>query len=210
MKANKYLPVELLAILASGILKFIFMDRLQMRAFYIAGICLLWLSYIFYRYTSNKSILKYWGFKREHFRQSFVVLLPVIIISIIITLIYGIYNDTIMLSWHILPVLCLYPIWGVFQQYLILGLIAGNLMNNTVFKLKRLSVVLLTSAIFSLVHYPSIFLMIFVFCMEALFVIVYMKWRNLWALGLAHGWIASFLLYYVMNRDLWSELFVWF
>jgi uncharacterized membrane protein (DUF485 family) len=52
--------------------------------------------------------------------------------------------------------------------------------------------------------------MAFTFAMEVIFLTVYFKWRNLWAIGLAHGWIATFLIYYVLDRDLWTELFAWF
>jgi hypothetical protein len=41
--------------------------------------------------------------------------------------------------------------------------------------------------------------------MEVVFIIVYIKWRNLWAMGIAHGWIATFILYFVLERDLWAE-----
>ncbi|MBN1597825.1 MAG: CPBP family intramembrane metalloprotease [Bacteroidales bacterium] len=208
MDANKHQRFELLAILISGILKFIVMDYMEIRAFYIVGICIFWVSYIYYRYSSDNAILNYWGFKREYFRQSIVILLPLIIVSIIVTLVYGVYNDTIILSWHILPVLCLYPVWGIFQQYLMLALITHNISSLMNINVTKTVIVLLTSTIFCLVHYPNFFLMIFTFFMEAIFIIVYMKWKNLWALGIAHGWIATFLLYYVLGRDLWAELLI--
>ena len=181
-----------------------------MRSFYIICICIFWFSYIYCRYSYDPSVLNYWGFRRENFIKSFAALLPFIIISNIVTFLYGKYYNTIMLSWHILPVLGLYPVWGVFQQYLMVDLIAGNLNKLAVHKLNKFWIILLTSLIFSFVHYPNLFLIIFTFSMEVVFMTVFMKWRNLWALGLAHGWIASFLLYYVLGRDLWSELFVWF
>jgi hypothetical protein len=186
------------------------MDWLGTRSLYIFVICIFWLSYIYYRHTSDPSILNYWGFRKENFLKSFAVLLPFIIISNVVTFLYGKYYNTIILSWHIIPVLGLYPVWGVFQQYLMVDLIAGNLDKLTARKFSKFWIIFLTSLIFSSVHYPSLFLMIFTFAMEVVFMAVFMKWRNLWALGLAHGWIASFLLYYVLKRDLWSELFVWF
>ncbi|MFA7489561.1 MAG: CPBP family glutamic-type intramembrane protease, partial [Mariniphaga sp.] len=65
---------------------------------------------------------------------------------------------------------------------------------------------LLTSVVFAWVHYPSLPLMIFTFFMELLFLFAFFKWKNLWPLGLFHGWIASFLLFIVLDRDLWIEL----
>jgi membrane protease YdiL (CAAX protease family) len=66
------------------------------------------------------------------------------------------------------------------------------------------------SILFSLIHFPDPFLMAFTFFMEFIFLMVFNKFRNLWALGLTHGWVATFLLYFVQGRDLWKELFAWF
>jgi hypothetical protein len=209
-KNQRYQQFELVALLLSGLLKFILMDRLNMRMFYISGISLFWFSYILYRYSTDRSILKAWGISTENFRKSIILLLPLISISILACLIYGILADTLILSWHILPVLILYPVWGTFQQFLMLSLIGLNIKQISNNKLNRFTITGITAVIFSLIHYPSFLLMIFTFFMEILFVPVFMKWRNLWALGLAHGIIGSFLLYYVLERDLWSELFNWF
>ncbi len=210
LNTEKYIIFELLAVLVTGLLKFIMMDWLGMRSFYIVGICIFWLWYIYYRFSSDTSILTEWGFRRKNFTRSFTVLLPFVIISNIATFLYGKANGSAVLNWHILPVLGLYPVLGVFQQYLMVDLIAGNLDRLASHKIKKTGIILLTSFIFSLVHYQVLFLMIFTFFMEVVFMMIFIRWRNLWSLGLAHGWIASFLMYNVLGRDLWSELFVWF
>jgi hypothetical protein len=64
--------------------------------------------------------------------------------------------------------------------------------------------------VFAWVHYPSLPLMVFTFFMELVFLVAYFKWRNLWALGLYHGWVASLLLFFVLGRDLWNELWTVF
>lgn len=181
-----------------------------MRAFYISGACLFWLVYVILRYKSNNSILRYWGFKKENFRKAFLLLLPFTMIGIFVIIIFGLVHNQYMLNWHIIPVFFLYPVWGLIQQFMIAGLIAGNLISINSIHFKNYQVVLLTSIVFSLVHYPYSFLMIFVFFMQLIFTLVYIIWRNLWALGLIHGWIATFLLYYTLERDLWLELFAWF
>ncbi len=210
VKSDKYSKFELLAVLATGLLKFVFVDWLGMRAFYIVGICLFWLVYIFWRYSSDHSVLNSWGFKRVNFKQSLSILIPFFIICALIITVYGFLNKTILLNWNIIPVLSLYPAWGLLQQFIMLALIAGNLQDLFTFKLRKYHIILLTSFLFSMVHYPSVFLMIFTFIMEVIFVFVYLKWKNLWALGFIHGWTATLLLYFVLQRDLWSELFAWF
>jgi hypothetical protein len=123
---------------------------------------------------------------------------------------YGISVKAVFLNWHVIPVFVFYPVWGTIQQFLMVALIAGNLHAITVVKLSRPQIIVITSFLFSLVHYPGLLLMIFTFLMELLFITAYFRWKNLWALGLYHGWAASLLLFFVLGRDLWSELWAIF
>ncbi len=202
--------LELIAVAITGLLKFIIMDWFRMRAFYICGACLFWLIYVVVRYKSDNSILKNWGFKRENFRKSFLILFPFALIGIIGIIAYGIFREKYILNWHILPIFFLYPAWGLIQQFMVAGLLAGNLKSINTIHFKNYQIVLISSSIFALVHYPDYFLMTFAFFMQVIFTIVYLMWKNLWALGLIHGWVATFLLYYILGRDLWLELFAWF
>jgi hypothetical protein len=202
--------IELLAVAVTGLLKFIIMDWLQMRAFYICGACLFWLIYVLIKYKSDKNILKNWGFKPDGFRQSFLFLIPFTIASIITFSFFAYYNNTINLNWHILPVFLFYPAWGLIQQFMMLGLITANLKSIKRVKFNNLQIALITACIFSMVHYPYVSLMIYTFIMQIIFTIVYLKWGNLWSLGIHHGWIATFLLYFMLKRDLWTEFFAWF
>jgi hypothetical protein len=206
MNPERNKPFEILAVLLTGLLKFIFIDWFNLRVFYIGITCLFWIGYVYKRYQSDNTILKSWGFQLKNFRSSFFFLLPFFVLSCTGIILYGLYNHTDILNWHVIPVLLLYPVWGLFQQFIMVGLIAGNLKELRNIKFKNYQIILLTSFLFSLVHYPSVFLMIFTFFMELVFIFTYLKWRNLWSLGLYHGVIATFLLFYVLERDLWLEL----
>ena len=201
---------ELTAIAITALTKFIIMDWLGMRAFYISGTCLFWLWYVYYRYSHYPSIMKYWGFRKANFRKSWMVLFPFLILSTGLTAVYAHNNHIPLVNFHILPILILYPIWGLIQQFIFLGIIALNLQHFRIFSRDRALLFFAVSFVFSLIHYPYLSLMGFTFIMELVFLAVYWKWRNLWAIGIAHGWIATFLLFYVLNRDLWMELFAWF
>ncbi len=197
----------LLAVCITAVLKFIFMDWLNWNVFYITGIVMFWVVYILYRIKSNKETLIQWGFKKEYFKQSMLYLAPLIIITGVVTVLFNKSNEGLSFSWNIIPVLLLYPFWGLIQQFMMLGIISQNLASITQGKINRYLIIFLVSALFSLVHYPSFFLMVFTFFLEVVFITVYLKWKNLWAIGIAHGWIASFVLYFVLERNLWSELF---
>jgi len=111
---------------------------------------------------------------------------------------------------HLLPVLALYPVWGIVQQFMMICIVAENLSGLKKLSRNKPLVIVITSILFGLIHFPDFSLMIFAFVMEIAFLVIYYKWRNLWAIGLAHGWISTFLLFYVLGRDLWTELFLWF
>ncbi|MDD4227351.1 MAG: CPBP family glutamic-type intramembrane protease [Mariniphaga sp.] len=182
------------------------MDWLEFRAFYIAAASLFWSVYIYKRYRGNRLILQKWGFRKKHFNPTFLFLLPFALLMVTVIVWYGISNHAVFLNWHFIPVFVFYPVWGIIQQFMMVTMVAGNLHSITTIKRSKIQLFLLTSVLFACVHYPSLPLMIFTFFMELLFLIAFFKWKNLWPLGLFHGWIASFLLFIVLDRDLWIEL----
>lgn len=211
ISADGYVIFELAGILVTAALKFIIMDWLNMVAFYVTGTSFFWIAYIIYRAVRDPEITDMWGFRKEGFSQTLIFLLPFIVMVIAASLILGEVNTSVnILNWRFIPVLFLYPLWGLFQQYIMLVLIAGNLTGLEKVSLKRYQVILVTSLLFSLIHYPSLILMAFTFVMELIFLLAWFRWRNLLALGLSHGVIATFLLFYILERDLWIELFEWF
>lgn len=197
---------EIIAVSITGVLKFVFMDWLELRVFYITAAILFWVLFIYRQYRNTPNIQKYWGFQKLNFKQSFLLLLPFGLLFMACTVIYGFRHETAFLNWHIIPIFILYPLWGVIQQFVVIGLVAGNLKSLTTTKLTNWQIAFVVSLLFTIVHYNSIPLMIYVFVMEFVFIHVYFKWKNLWSLGLYHGWASSFFLFYVLERDLWNEL----
>jgi uncharacterized protein len=210
IETDKRRWLEITAVLATGLLKYVLMDWLNFRAFYIAAACIFWSVYIYKRYRENKFILQQWGFRKDHFSQTFLFLLPFALIMVVAIIWYGISYNAIFLNWHVIPVFVFYPAWGIIQQFLMVALVAGNLQEIKAIKLRKSQIFLLTSLVFAWVHYPSLPLMVFTFFMEMVFLTAWFKWRNLWALGLCHGWVASLLLFFVLGRDLWNELWMVF
>lgn len=206
MNDDKYRYFEILAVLLTGALKFIFMGLFDYRAFYISLTCLFWIIYVYRRYQSDPGILRSWGFQRENFRHSFLFLLPFALLSYTGIIAYGLIKDVNILNFNVIPVILLYPVFGLVQQFMMIGLIAGNLKALKTNSFKDYQIILITSLLFSLVHYPGVFLMIFTFLMEVVFIITYLRWKNLWSLGLYHGITGCILLFYVLERDLWLEL----
>lgn len=205
--SDKVRMFELTAVILTAIGKFIFMDWLDHRLFFISSIIIFWVTYVIIRNKRNGNILKYWGFRKDNFYQTVKLVLPFALISIISCVGIGIYNNTLNLSWHIFPILLTYPIWGTIQQFLLIGLVAGNLNHLFSDKLSKEVIILISAILFSIIHFPNIWLMIGTFFLALFYGFVYLKQKNLFVLGILHGWLGALFFYTVVNRDPLVEIF---
>ena len=203
---NRREKLEISAVVLTGFLKFILMDWLGLRLPYILAASLFWSVYVFRTYKFNPERLKYWGFQSAFLKSSFQALFPFALVFIFLITAYGLLIGAGFFNWHIVPILLLYPAWGIIQQFMMVGLVARNLKSLTGVQLTDSQVILFTSFLFALVHYPSLPLMGYAFILEVLFIWIYLKRPNLWSLGLYHGWISALFIFFVLKRDLWSEL----
>ena len=194
---------EILAVLATGIGKLIFFNGLHLQFWFIMLAGIFWIIYIIYRLRSNSSIILWWGFRKEGFRESLKMIGPLAIIALTLFILYGIQSGKMILSWHILPSLVLYPIWGTIQQFLIMALVAGNLDTYKGIRIPRYMTVFITAFFFAIVHFPYYLLIAGTFCLAIVYALIYLRYRNLWILGLFHGWLGSFFYFFVLGKDAW-------
>ena len=204
VKKNTIRPFEIFAVLTTGLGKFLFVDIFNYKFWYVTLAILFWIGYVIIRYKNDKHVLSQWGFRKEGFIPGLKLILPVAVIVILLFLFYGIYKNQLIINWHILPILVLYPLWGTIQQFLIVGLISGTLKELN--KLSPTIIVIITSIVFSIVHYPSYLLMAATFLLAIFYTITYLRFRNLWILGIFHGWLGCFFYYFVLGRDPWLEM----
>ncbi len=183
------------------------MDWLNWRLFYILAVCLFWGVYVYRRYRANPDILKYWGFTVHNFGKTLKLLLPFGGISLLAFFIIGHYLGSNILSWRIIPLLFLYPLWGIIQQFLVIALLAGNLKDMQHNRWPDVLIILLTAFVFGIVHYPHLLLIAGTFVLAMSYAFVYMKHRNLYVLGIFHGWLGAFFYYVVLGRDAYLEVF---
>ena len=193
--------------IATAIGKFIVMYHAAWRFPFIAIVSVSWICYIIYRSRTNHGIAQYWGFRTDNFKSVMKKVLPFGLVSIILIFGLGLYQDTINITWHIIPVLILYPLWGVIQQYLLIALTAGNMQH-----LKRQSVsngiiILCTALFFGAVHYPYPGLIAATFVLALFYGWIYLQERNIYVLGLFHGWLGALFYYTVLGRDPFVEIF---
>lgn len=198
---------EVIAVALTGIGKFVLMDFLNLRLVYITIACLFWGGYIFYRSRTNKGIIKYWGLSKDNFNKTFLELLPIAILSVGCFIFIGNKLETNILNWSIIPILLFYPLWGIIQQFIIVGLLARNLKDIKSVRIPEILIILITAVIFSVVHYPHNLLIIGTFFLAILYTTLYLRGRNLIVMGIYHGWLGAFFFYTLLERDPWKEVF---
>ncbi|MEM7087703.1 MAG: CPBP family glutamic-type intramembrane protease [Bacteroidota bacterium] len=203
---RRYLEIGAVVLTAVG--KFLFMDLLNWRFPFVAVAVLGWTLYVIYRKKQQPTVSNYWGFRKDTFRRVLRLMLPFGFVSIVSFFFIGVYQDSINITWHILPILVSYPIWGTIQQFLIIALVAGNLHDMKSIRASKFFIILMTAILFSLVHFPSYWLMLGTFLLALFYGYVYLKAKNLYALGLFHGWLGAMFYYTVVGSDPFADVFL--
>ncbi len=199
--------LELLAVFLTALGKFIFMDLLEWRLSFIAAAIVLWTAYVFHQNRRNPGITRYWGFRTDNFGAVIRKILPFGILSLVVFILIGIYQDTVNITWHMIPILILYPIWGVIQQFLLIALTAGNLQDLENVRLPKGFITVLAAALFGAIHYPYVWLICGTFILGVFYAMIYFQQRNIYALGVFHGWLGALFFYTVVDRDPFLETF---
>jgi membrane protease YdiL (CAAX protease family) len=74
-------------------------------------------------------------------------------------------------------------------------------------KLNQPLIIGITALLFGFVHYPDLWLMLGTFVLALVYGFVYLRQRNVFVLGLIHGWLGALFYYTVVNRDPFMEVF---
>ena len=205
--SNKRRFFEIAAVILTAIGKFIFMDELNWRFPFVSIAIICWVSYIIYRTRTEPGINKYWGFRTDNFITVLKKVLPFAILSFIVCMGVGLYRDTLNMSWHIIPILILYPLWGVIQQFLLIALTAGNMLDFKGQKMSNGFIIFISALLFGAIHYPYLWLMIGTFALALFYGWIYLSERNIYVLGLFHGWLGGIFYYTILDRDPFLEMF---
>lgn len=199
--------LEIPAIILTVAGKFLFMDYLNWRFPFVLSATILWCAYIWYRNKTTKGVLKYWGFRTDNFTKVLKIVLPFGVSTVALFFVIGAIQGTLNMTWHIIPVLLFYPLWGTIQQFLLIGLVAGNLYDNPNRKIGKHAIVLFAATLFALVHYPEYWLIGGTFILAIFYGYIYLKEKNLYVLGIFHGWLGALFYYTVLDRDPFLEIF---
>lgn len=205
--SNKRRVLEISAVILTAIGKFVFMDYLNWRFAFVAVAIISWSIYIIHCHRTRPGIIKYWGFRTDNFKSVIRKVLPFGALSVIVFFAAGLYQNTINISWHIIPILIMYPIWGIIQQFLLIALTAGNLQDLKGQHPNKWIIILFSALLFASVHYPFVRLIIGTFILAVFYGFIYLSERNIYVLGLFHGWLGGLFYYTVLGRDPFLEMF---
>jgi hypothetical protein len=149
------------------------------------------------------------GFRLVNLKKALAALAPAVLTLTLALLVVGAICHTIRpvsLQSAFLS-LALYCFWGLFQQYLL----NGYFLNRFV-KISPAFAPYMAAIAFSAIHTPNWFLIVVTLVGGFACAKLYLKFRNLYVLGLAHG-VIGFLLYLCVPDTISHHLYVgpkWF
>lgn len=134
------------------------------------------------------------GFGWKNFRGALLAVVPLVTLLALVLVGIGILFGTVRETTvsQAATGIVAYILWGLFQQYLLNGYFVNRLVEFQG-KSHGHAVPLAAAALFSLVHLPNWFLMAVTFAGGYVCARVYLHYRNLYVLALAHGLIGFFL-----------------
>ncbi|PWU21287.1 MAG: hypothetical protein C5B50_02045 [Verrucomicrobia bacterium] len=202
---NKIAIWEIVAVVLTALLHPVFVEILHQRAIFIILALLGWLSYLAIRCWRHKNALAALGLRKEGYRPTLIATSVFGVIAFAAMVKIAIAHHRLLFRWEMLPLLFLYPVWGMLQQLLVQGIFVKPLSDHGF--LPNIVVALAASVLFAAVHMPDLRLAGATFLMGAVFTVLYLRWRNLWPLGVCHGWLGVFYYYWILERNPWAEIF---
>jgi hypothetical protein len=131
------------------------------------------------------------GFRRANFRECMESIAPALLLLALSLMALGVLLETIRPISPEYGFMCLlaYCPWGIFQQYLLNGYIANRLLAVA----SARYVPLMAAALFAGAHLPNWFLMLVTFATGYCSTKIFMRYGNIYFLGLAHAVIGTVL-----------------
>eukprot|EP00928_Gymnodinium_smaydae_P072402 TRINITY_DN55771_c0_g1_i1.p1 TRINITY_DN55771_c0_g1~~TRINITY_DN55771_c0_g1_i1.p1 ORF type:complete len:245 (+),score=13.60 TRINITY_DN55771_c0_g1_i1:47-781(+) len=214
--------LEMLLALFTGLL---FIGRLVQPEWVFILLCFVtWSSWIaFQRRKHGSAILVQWGFscKPRVLWKSFffasIVASVLLVALLVVCFVQG--YPIVLTNWHLWVTFCIYPFWGVLQQFLIQAIFTRNMSyfftssetstvldeairigtGKSFFKLSVCTLV--PAAAFSAVHYPDNWLMAATGLLGIFWTPLYMHVRSLYPLGLYHGTVGTLFYFWFLQSD---------
>lgn len=166
-----------------------------------------WGGYLRHRARGDGGFLRGAGFTSENLGPAFRDASLLAAGSLALMAGVGAAQGSLRLHPDMVPALLLYPAWGLIQQFLVQRLVAANLKEAPGWVGSPYVVIPVTAAVFGSVHLPNWKLTAATFGLALAYTPLYLKHRNLWPLGLYHGWLGTLYYFWVLDRNPWAMVF---
>ncbi len=188
--------LEIVFTLAGGIGYAIFRKELAVNAWFIIPLSFCLLAYAFLESRFGDRNLGDFGIRKDNLKEAttwnLIVLGPILLGLVIYAFINGVHHPV-----HFFYALLLYPIWGCIQQLVFQGIFLNACKKVG---LGYFSIVLAVFA-YTIVHYPSAFMMKMTALGGILFSTLFYFRPNIIPIGIFHGVLGAFLYYVLRNKD---------
>ncbi len=191
---------EIAAAIATGVCHLVVSTALDSLGLFIAGAVMFWGVYVVLQARRDPDVWGRWGFRRANLLPATRAASLIGVVALAIMAAFAIAHDLLELHAHMLVLFVLYPVWGLTQHLIIQAMVARNL------ELAPAWIVAICALLFGCVHLPDLELSGATFLLGGAFTAIYLRWRNLWPLGLCHGGLGVFYYFWVAGRNPWREL----
>ena len=193
--------LEIFVTLAGGIGYAVFHKKLAFNAWFIVPLLFGLLLYAFLESKYGDRSFGYFGIRKDNLKEAtkwnFIILGPILLGLSIYASINGINNPL-----HFFYACLLYPIWGLIQQFVFQGIFLNAC--------KKIGLgyfsILLAAFAYTIVHYPSMFMIKFTAIGGILFSALFYFRPNIIPIGIFHGVFGAFLYYVLRNKDPFEKL----
>ncbi len=192
---------------ATGVIHLVSVSDGRPSPYFIVGACVFWIAFVILRGRQDRRIFREWGFRYDDLFRASLIPFVMVLLAVPCMALYASLKGQLSFPAHTLLPLLLYPVWGVVQQFLILGLVVGNLSKISFLKKNPLFMILLGAFIFGAVHLPDPLLTAATTGLALVYVPLFLHFRHLWPLGVVHGWLGTLFYLWVLNIDPWLQLF---
>jgi hypothetical protein len=174
---------------------------------FIIGACVFWAGFVVVRVFRDPGAFRRWGFRSDNLLRASMVPAVLLAAGVVALGAYACWQGHFWLPLHVILLFLLYPLWGLTQQFLALGIAVQNLELVPALGRQKWLLTLLGAALFGAIHAPDLWVVAATFLLELVLVPLYLRYRNLWPLGILHGWLGVLFYVWGLGRDVFAESF---
>ncbi len=178
------------------------------RALLVLPMVACWLGYVVRRYRQDPEAVAAWGLRREGLWPTSLAMGAVMAVGLVGMGAYGWWIGSGLPPWYASIILVVYPVFGLVQQLIVQGLVTGNLAKLPGRAGHPAVATVVSATLFGLVHWPIPELMGGTFLLGLAMAPVWLRWRNLFPLAVAYGWLGMVIFYVVLQGDPMMTYFV--